>query len=187
MHGFIPYVVSAISWVGTWVLDQQLSFLHYATGVSVVFLPAGIRTLAIFAFGFRGAVGIFAGSLITANAYFTGDRQIAIESIVAISMISAFSAYIAMEVVCRWRKIQEDLSSLNFNGVMYIVISQGVLSATLHKVIFYAENINQMQNVEAKTMFINWLAMMLGDVTGSMIVLTGIWAVFNRLYSKHKV
>lgn len=183
-HTLISITVSALAWIVFWCIDQQLSFLQYSTGISLVFLPAGIRTLAVFLFGFPGAVGILLGTLVTAAHYFSDQRAMSLFGMIAVSMISAFSAYIVMGLVCYWRGIARDLSSITFRDVLTIVITQGMLSAALHKSIFYVENIDSLQQAEHGLIFMNWLAMSLGDIMGSMIVLTGLWAVFSRVRLK---
>ncbi len=62
---YAPYLFGLIGWIVMWNINGQLSFLQKTMGVNFVFLPAGIRTLSVFIFGYRGAIGVFIGNVIT--------------------------------------------------------------------------------------------------------------------------
>lgn len=164
-----PFILCPFAWVLMWFAQLQFTSLEYAIGVSVVFLPAGVRTLAVFVFGFRGAVGVFIGSLATAVGFFKGAGELPNLSLVFIAFVSAIASYLAMVSVCRWKNISTSLEDLSFNDVLVIVFSQGILSATLHQFIFLQNNLNDLQEGGATHLALNWSAMACGDIVGSMI------------------
>lgn len=179
---FAPYVVGCLGWIAAWWLNQQMSFLEISTGVALIFLPAGLRTLAVLIYGFRGAVGVFVGSLITGQRYFSGDREVSELALIVICLVSAFSAYVAMKAVCTWRHIPHDLRNLTLNDIFYIVISQGVLSATLHQVIFFLENVALAHERAASTIAGQWLVMLAGDVSGSLLLIGTFGSIATWLH-----
>ena len=175
-----PYLFGFFGWYVMWLLQLQLGFLDYALGVSVVFLQAGIRTLAVLIFGFRGAVGVFAGCLLSTTEYMGHIATLDYLHIGLICAISAFSAYLMMFLVCWWRRIGSDLNELSFGDVLIIVFTQGLLSATLHQVIFQARGIESSYvDPGIAQSFQLWAAMAAGDIVGSMILMLGAVALVN--------
>ena len=177
-----PFLLCSLGWMMAWWLNLQMPFLEKSTGVSLIFLPAGVRTVSVLIYRFRGAVGVMIGSFITGQAYFSGNRLVSQGVLIAICAVSAFSAYIAMNSVCRWRHISPDLANLSLNDIFYLVGSQSHLSATLHQIIFYSQNVNSAQQLEFRSIFIDWLAMLTGDITGSLLFLGTFSVLASNLH-----
>jgi hypothetical protein len=175
-----PYLFGFIGWCLTWQLQLQLSFLDYAFGVSLLFLPAGIRTLAVLIFGFRGALGVFAGSILSTLGYIGDVATMDFLNVCLVSAISAFSSYLMMAAICWWRKIGSDLNELTFSDVLAVVFSQGLLSATLHQMLYthhiIRPNYDHPSQAEALRL---WGAMATGDIVGSMILMLSAVALVN--------
>ncbi len=175
-----PYLFGAIGWLLVWklqvLLQTQTTALDYATGVALIFLPAGIRTLAVLVFGLRGAIGVFIGCIFSTVEYMGQLPAVELGYVLIISAISAFSAYLMMQLVCWWQKIGSDLEELQFNDVLFIVFSQGLLSASLHQLVFAQLNFEgAYQNPSTWETFRLWAAMATGDIVGSMVfMLSGI-------------
>ena len=178
-----PYFFGFIGWYGMWSLQLQLSFLDYALGVSLIFLPAGIRTLSVLIFGFRGALGVFAGSILSTIEYMGHIASMDFFNVCLVACVSAFSSYLMMVAVCRWRRIGTDLNELTFNDVMTIVFSQGLLSSTLHQLIYSRHSFEAAYDhptlAEALRL---WGAMATGDIVGSMILMLSAVALVNLLH-----
>ena len=103
-----PYLFGFLGWQLMWQLQTQLAVLDYALGISLMFLPAGIRTLAVLIFGLRGAVGVFVGAVFSTIEYLGHIPTMDLANVVLIAAISAFSAYLMMQLVCWWRRIRSD-------------------------------------------------------------------------------
>ena len=59
-------VFVALSWVGLWHLNNFLfDAAEVAPLVSLIFLPAILRPMAILLFGFPGAIGLILGAAVT--------------------------------------------------------------------------------------------------------------------------
>ena len=178
-----PFLFGFIGWYGMWSLQLQLTFLDYALGVSLIFLPAGIRTLSVLIFGFRGALGVFAGSMVSTIEYMGRLPSMDYLNICLVAGISAFSAYLMMVLVCRWRHIGTELDELTFNDVLTIVFSQGLLSSTLHQLIYTRHSFEAAYDhptlAEALRL---WAAMATGDIVGSMILMLSAVVLANLLH-----
>ena len=182
-----PYFLGMSIWIIAWSL--QMGPLHpwfnFAPGVELPFFPAGVRTLAVFIFGMPGAIGIFIGSLVTYFLYFPELIGISPIGTIGCAAASAFSSYAAMRVVCDWNLIPQSLAGLTFRNVSWIVITQSILSATLHQVLYHSEQISQTYAEESlSTMLFNWAAMATGDALGSMSVIFVV-LIGHQLYT-HK-
>lgn len=176
----MPYLFGFFGWYIMWLLQLQLNFLDYAFGVSLIFLPAGVRTLSVLIFGFRGALGVFAGAALSTIGYMGHIESMDILNILGIAAISAFSAYVMMVMVCRWRHIGNELNELSFSDVLIIVFSQGLLSATLHQLLYIMHKLDATyDNPTSAELFRLWAAMATGDIVGSMVFMLGAVALAN--------
>lgn len=177
---FMPYLFGFFGWYSMWLLQLQLDFLNYAFGIALIFLPAGVRTLSVLIFGFRGALGVFAGAALSTIEYMGHIPTIDFLNILSIAAISAFSAYVMMVLVCRWRHIGNELNELAFSDVLIIVFSQGLLSATLHQMLYTLHDLDAAYvNPTLPELFRLWAAMATGDIVGSMIFMLGAVALAN--------
>lgn len=179
-----PYFFGALGWTIAWqmqlLLQRLIPELDYEVGVALIFLPAGIRTLAVLVFGFRGAVGVFCGSIFSTIEYMGHLPALDASILLIICVISAFSAYLMMQLVCWWQKISSDLEELQFSDVLFIVFSQGLLSATLHQIVFARMNLEgTYSNPSTWDTFRLWAGMATGDIVGSMLLMLSGIALAN--------
>lgn len=179
-----PFLFGALGWTFAWqlqlLIQQLIPALGYDVGVSLIFLPAGIRTLAVLVFGFRGAVGVFCGCIFSTIDYMGHLPSLDAFMLLIICAISAFSAYLMMQLVCWWRKIGHDLEELQFSDVLFIVFSQGLLSASLHQLVFAKMNLEGVYNNPSTwDTFRLWAAMATGDIVGSMVFMLSAIALAN--------
>ena len=183
-----PYVLGVIVWMLAWWVQMGPArpLFNFAPGVELPFFPAGVRTLAVFIFGMPGAIGIFIGSLVTYFLYFPELIGISPIGTIGCAAASAFSSYAAMRVICDWNLIPQSLAGLTFRNVGWIVITQSILSATLHQLLYHSEQISQTYAEESlSTMLFNWAAMATGDALGSMSVIFVV-LIGHQLYTRKK-
>gem|GEM_PF-843717 len=183
-----PYLFGALGWLLMWKLQVLLQHfvpnLDYAIGVSLIFLPAGIRTLAVLVFGLRGAIGVFIGCIFSTIDYLGHLPAFDASYALTICAISAFSAYLMMQLVCWWQKIGTDLDELTFNDVLIIVLTQGLLSASLHQLVFARLNLEgAYASPSGWESFRLWAAMATGDIVGSMLLMLSSIALANVVNS----
>lgn len=177
-----PYLSGFLGWQLMWLLQTQLASLDYALGISLIFLPAGIRTLSVLIFGFRGAIGVFVGAIFSTIEYLGHIPTMDMANVVLIAAISAFSAYLMMQLICWWRRIGADLDELTFTDVLSIVFSQGLLSASLHQLIDRHHVLEEIYvDPTAAESFRLWAAMATGDIVGSMVMMLSAVALVNLI------
>ena len=169
-----PYFLGTVVWVLAWWLQMGAlrPVFNFAPGVELPFFPAGVRTLAVFAFGYQGAIGVFIGSLITYFLYFPELLSASPIWVIGCAAASAFSSYLAMRLVCYLCSIPNTLDGLSLRNVGWIVVTQSALSATLHQLFYRVEAISESYLEESLgSILFNWAAMATGDALGSMSVL----------------
>lgn len=175
-----PYLFGFLGWQLMWQIQTHLAITDYALGVSLIFLPAGIRTLSVLIFGLRGAIGVFVGAIFSTIEYLGHIKTIDLPNVVLIAAISAFSAYLMMQLVCWWRNIGNNLDELTFGDVFTIVFSQGLLSASLHQLLYHRHLLEDAYiNPTLAESFRLWAAMATGDVVGSMLLMLSAVALAN--------
>ena len=181
-----PYLFGFFGWYVMWLIQLQLTIFDYALGVSLIFLPAGIRTLAVLIFGFRGAVGVLFGSILSTIGYMGHVKSMNFVHICIVAAVSAFSSYLMMTLICWWRRIGDNLDELAFSDVLTIVFTQGLLSASLHQIIYAYHPIEIAYDHPSQAeAFRLWAAMATGDIVGSMILMLSAVALanlFRRIY-----
>ncbi len=181
-----PYVLGILVWMGAWWLQMGPArpLFNFAPGVELPFFPAGVRTLAVFAFGFPGAIGIFIGSLVTYFLYFPEMLGVSPIGTIGCAAASAFSSYLAMRLVCVYKQIPPSLESLTLRNVGWIVVTQSLLSASLHQFLYHSEQLTTDYAAEPlSTTLFNLGAMATGDALGSMAVIFAV-LIGYRIYTR---
>jgi len=180
-----PYALGVLVWMGAWWLQMGPArpLFNFAPGVELPFFPSGVRTLAVFAFGFPGAVGIFIGSLVTYFLFFPELLGVSPISTIGCAAASAFSSYVAMRLVCAYKHIPSSLEGLTLRNVTWIVVTQSLLSATLHQSLYHSEQISKdYATATLSATLFNWSAMATGDALGSMAVIFAV-LIGYRIYT----
>jgi hypothetical protein len=183
-----PYVLGIIVWMLAWWVQMGPArpLFNFAPGVELPFFPAGVRTLAVFAFGFPGAVGIFIGSLVTYFLYFPEMLGVSPMGTIGCAAASAFSSYVAMRLICAWNNIPQTLEGLTFKSISWIVITQSLLSASLHQFLYHSEQMSgEYVAASITTTLFNWGAMATGDALGSVAVLFAVLFLYQR-YTRNR-
>jgi len=163
-------------WCLAWSLQSQLPLL-YATGASIIFFPAGIRTLAVLVFGWRGALGVFAGSSITYLWFFETlyGAERPLTAVLYIALASALPAYLCMRLTLWWADIPNCLSRLTLKHITLIVVTQGLTSATaLLSIYLYSGLSPTYADLPPDEALRTWAAIAIGDILGSMLLLYGV-------------
>ncbi len=191
----IPYgawiAIPVAAWLLAWIAQIHLPVFDYIPGVAIIFLPAGVRTLSVLIFGWRGALGVAIGTLITYLWFFDDIHEtVTLFHGVMLAITSGFSALLMLKLVQWWQHLPTDLSTLRLKHILIIVISQGLLSAGLHQLIYHALPISPFYETQPLHICLSgWLAMAVGDALGSMILLYAIaivarWALQRATYSE---
>lgn len=158
-------VVSAIAVALLWVLLFRLnrwafSSIDVTVFISWIFLPAAIRMLAIMVCDWVGALGLFAGALITNQADPTGG---VVDGLV-LAFLSATGPLLAFWCCTRLLGLSPTLTGLTAKQLLVFAVVGALLNAVPHNIYFYLSD-RMTSPIEGL------IPMFLGDLLGTMVVL----------------
>lgn len=161
VHGLI-IVLSAIAWVGSFAIHARfLPFLEHAPGIDHVFIPSGVRMIAILIGGIWAVLGICLGSLFLTGAEFQTMNPAVI---LAIAACSGLCPYIALRLSLRATGVQSSLGNLTPARLPLISLGVAIGSAVLHNVLFGALGLEPWSGFSSHV-----VAMATGDFTGILL------------------
>jgi hypothetical protein len=148
---------SALFFFNDWLTET----VKYDLGVSWIYLPAGLRLFLILIFGLSGAIGIAAASF--AISYFWAFPADLVTCI-GIGLISGFAPLLAKWVVVSNIPINNDLSNLSLQKIIFCVVVYALMSAGLHQYWFI------LRGLESGSLD-HFLVMFVGDIAGSILLI----------------
>jgi hypothetical protein len=148
---------SALFFFNDWLTET----VKYDLGVSWIYLPAGLRLFLILIFGLAGAIGIAIASF--AISYFWAFPADLVTCI-GIGLISGFAPLLAKWVVISNIPINNDLSNLSLQKIIFCVVVYALMSAGLHQYWFVLRGLES-GNLD------HFLVMFVGDIAGSILLI----------------
>jgi hypothetical protein len=135
--------------------------VKYDLGVSWIYLPAGLRLILILIFGLAGAIGITVASFSISYFWaFPAD----LVTCIGIGLISGFAPLLAKWVVVSNIPINNDLSNLSLQKIIFCVVVYALMSAGLHQYWFV------LRGLESGSLD-HFLVMFVGDIAGSILLI----------------
>jgi hypothetical protein len=158
----VGVLISALLYSGLFFLNDWVTeTIKYDLGVSWIYLPAGLRLFLILIFGLSGAIGIAAASF--AISYY-GVFQPDLITCIGIGLISGFAPLLAKWVVVTNVDINNDLSNLSLQKILFCVVVYAFISAGLHQWWFV------LRDLESGSLN-HFLVMLVGDIAGSILLI----------------
>ena len=167
-------VVSGLVWIMTKILGHDwMVFGHYAEGIDLVYLPAGIRLLCLMVGGAWAALGIaLANPLAFHQEFQLGTAAQAITD----AVISGFAPYMGLLIGLRIVGIGRNLAGLKASHLPILALSASVVSPLLLNILFVLGGAKPMRDFP-----VNFLAMVFGDFVGSLVVVVVAYFVIEGL------
>ena len=148
---------SALFFFNDWLTET----VKYDLGVSWIYLPAGLRLFLILIFGLSGAIGIAIASFtISYFGVFLPD----LVTCIGIGLISGFAPLLAKWFVVSNIPINNDLSNLSPQKIIFCVVVYALMSAGLHQYWFV------LRGLESGSLD-HFLVMFVGDIAGSILLI----------------
>ena len=138
MKGFFKFQLIIIAIVSiAWVLlfnlnDFVFSTLKISTFINWVFIPAGLRLVAVLLFNRNAIAGLFIGALIKGM-----DSEMNFASLIIISLISAANPYIAFKVANSLLNVKTSLLALTPNQLLLMSMVSALFNTTFHNLYFF--------------------------------------------------
>lgn len=167
IQGLVIASAAGVIYFLTYQLNELFdSWALYAQGINLLFLPAGIKHLAILLGGKWGALGCFLALFALASEFWSGQP---LEHIALYSLISTASTWAAIVFSLRVLGITPELKNLKFIHLPLI----DLITTSVHGFTTNAYFI--MVGMKSENFTQNALAMMFGDFAGSFILLMLLW------------
>lgn len=165
--------------VGSFNLNQRLdSLMLYAPGVSLIFIPAGVKLLAILVGRLPAIVGLFIASMYSSAGLWI-DLQTT--SLYFFAIASVFSYAVSTYYMTQWLGIHRDLYNLCYWHIVVLSVVASVLNGIVHNVAYLIEGVTALE-----TNWGNCAAMALGDFLGCFVVVSLFRAVVLLIKTQAK-
>ena len=145
----------ALVWACFYHLNMwAFAYFEHNPRVNWLFLPAGIRMIAVFIFGWSGVLGLFVGSALTNEAHLSAD-------VLGLSGVSALSPMLAL-LACRWFfALPSSLVGLSPRQLIVFSLVGALMNVIFsHLYFFYTDT---------ETSFSTITPMFIGDVLGILL------------------
>ena len=159
-----------------WVLFYRLSlwvfsYFEYSPRAFWIFLPAGIRIISVFIFGWVGVLGLFIGAIITNEAEISNY-------VVNLAAISALAPMVAKRI-CMWGfNIKATLQGLTGMQLLVFAFAGALSNALFSSLFFYIYGVSK--NLD------HLLPMFIGDLAGTIIILYLSKALLTLTLALHR-
>lgn len=161
VQGLLEVVVAAALWVCLFRLNEwAFPFLEKTRTASWLFLPAAWRLVAVLVWGWRGAIGLSIGTLVTTDDLF-GDGFAA--SAVA-AVMSGAAPLLAVGLMRKPLALRPDLNGLRAADLALLAGLNAVCSVALINLTFALLGNPRGNQVDVFTMLV-------GDLVGTFLVL----------------
>ena len=169
-------IIDTLVVVLTWILFYRMSlwlfaYFEYNPRVYWVFLPAGIRMIAVFIFGWAGVLGLFIGHVFTNNIEMSSY-------VIYLAAISAMSPMVAKRACKWWFNIPDTLQGLSSKQLLAFAITGALSNALLSNLYFYfTDKANSLKG---------FFPMFVGDMLGTLIIFYLIAQILRLISLLHK-
>lgn len=155
---------SAMLAVNEWLFRR----LEFTPGINYVYLPAGMRLLCTLLFAEAGAIGLLVVSWAVSFAiFFPGQFERPFMG----GIIAALAPYLVYRGARHYYGLDASLLNLTPRRLLVLILAYSVASPLLHHVYFAMNGQDDLLH--------GFLAMFIGDLTGTLIVLYSIKALLS--------
>lgn len=162
MPGLLQSVGTAVAWVLLFHLNEYLfgAFDLAKVLISWVFLPAAVRLLSVMLFGWRGALGLWLGTLLTNGASYEGLSLMSL----TVATLSALGPLVAVYVAMRWLRVPLNLRGLTASELTVFAVVGALCNVVPHNLFFWSIGMTS-------SPFGGLVPMFIGDLLGTVLVL----------------
>lgn len=156
-------VASGLIWLAFWQASQSvLGVTQLQNGITLVYVPAGVRLVILLISGIWGALGI---ALAFPFALLQVYPDASWKEALTYSAIAGFVPYGTVYTVCRATKVTRDLGSLRSIHLPLLAVAVSVAGA-----LAYTGALTAFGRLNPGMLFQNFTAMMAGDFLGCFTV-----------------
>lgn len=157
-------VASGLAWLALWeVFQHLLGFTKIRSGITLVYVPAGIRLVILLVSGLWGALGIALAFPFAVMQEFPG---VSWQEMLVYSLVAGFIPYATVLWVCRAVRVSRDLGSLRSIHLPLLAAAVSVFGA-----LSYTAALVAFGRFEARNFLQDFTAMAAGDFLGCFAVI----------------
>jgi len=135
--------------------------LEFVRGINWIYLPAGARLICTLLFGLPAALGLLAGSWMACFFYYFPDDVL---RSTAGGIMAAAAPYLAYRWARSALRLQPDLGNLTAGRLLVCAVVYALMNTAIHHLWFFLQG-------ERAALADGFIAMLTGDITGSLFVL----------------
>jgi len=169
-------VVAFMLFVLSYDLNRQFDqYLLFTQGVSLLFIPAGIKLLAILVGRVPAMIGLYLASVyLSVGLWSTLD----VASYYYFATISLLTYSAAVYLVLKVFGIGSNLTNLKYSHIVFMSLLACLMNGILHNLVYLSQGV-----AEFTALLTNRAAMSLGDFLGCFIVVAGFNAALQIVRS----
>ncbi len=167
-------VTSGILFSLSFRLNQFFDALFvYSAGISLLFLPAGVKLLAVLVGRLPAIIGLLVVSIYL-GAGIWPDKPMS--SVVYFAFVSLMTYPIAAFGLMHLLHIRQDLSNLRYHHIVWLSLAASVLNGVVHNWLYLTQGVTASDELWQKS-----AAMALGDFMGCFVVVALFHATMSLL------
>ena len=136
----------------------------YAPGVSLLFIPAGVKLLALLVARGPAIFGLFFASVYLSTGLWT---ELGYLSFYYFALVSVLTYSIAIYLVIKYFKVSKTLLNLRYLHIVLMALIACLLNGCFHNVVYMWQGVTSLEELWSKS-----LAMSLGDFMGCFVVVS---------------
>ena len=149
-------------------------YFAYAQGISLLFLPAGVKLLFVLV----GRIPALIGLTVMAAYAAVGDWvDHPMWMPISFAVVAQANYYLAIYWVMRGLKIDQGLGNLRYWHVVVLSLAASVTNGVIHNVLYWTEGVSLPEDFMARS-----AAMSLGDFMGCFVIV----GVFHAALTLHR-
>ncbi len=169
-------VISGLLFSLSFRLNQYFDDLFvYSAGISLLFLPAGVKLLAVLVGGLPAIAGIMVVSVYLGAGIWPDKTMV---TVVYFAVVSLMTYPVAALAVMRLFCIHRDLSNLRYHHIVALSLAASVLNGVVHNWLYVAQGVTASDDLWRKS-----AAMAMGDFLGCFAVVALFHAIMGVLRS----
>ena len=138
------------------------AFMLFASGVSLVFIPAGVKMLCLLVGGVPAIVGLFLASLYL-NLVLWANLSLAASLYFAMIAVGTYAAVVYL--IRRLFQIRPDLSNLNYLHIILLCVIASFSNGFGHNLVYLSQGVTAPDELISKS-----TAMAFGDFLGCFLI-----------------
>ncbi|MFM0140475.1 hypothetical protein [Caballeronia grimmiae] len=154
-----------------WANQEIFTHTEFVRGVNWIYLPAGVRLLSTLLLGADGALGLLLASWIVDFFYFFPNDPV--RSLVG-GVIATAAPYSVYRLAREIYGLTASLSNLTAGTLMLLTVAYSIAGSLLHTIWFCLQG-------DTHGFASRFLAMFIGDLTGTVIIIYTLKAVLHFL------